>query len=79
MLLLLLQQTPTIERKLLMAGFLEVHALEAKSFLPNEQLQSFSVSSNFQLNLYPEASSFSVLGSMYWQEQSNIIVTTLIF
>lgn len=37
------KQTPTIERKLLMAGFLEVHALEAKSFLPNEQLQSFSI------------------------------------
>ncbi|XP_042393859.1 anamorsin homolog [Zingiber officinale] len=37
------KQTSTIERKLLMAGFLEVQALEVKSFLPNEQLQSFSI------------------------------------
>lgn len=48
MLLPLLQPSSMLERKLLMAGFLEVQSLEAKPFLSLEQVQICTVSMNFQ-------------------------------
>lgn len=58
--LLLLQSSSMAERKLLMAGFIEIQPLEAKSLLPLEPAQSFTVSLNILLlvRYFPKDVSF---------------------